>query len=187
MLFVVGNEKGLQLGILAPDLRASLRAIATACFLLSTFLPLPDLSVPGLMIFHDLVDFALALGARVRMRRLRSHDSCPSLSRHSHGARRIVVWALIVRLVADLIWSCCNFGNPESRPVNFLHNFLNADDHSVPLARSCTSWAIIRARSSGWERCSGHDSYIAPAKSVCRYVAPQSTQVLKSGASRKIL
>ena len=30
----------------APDLRASLNAIATACFRLVTFLPLPDFSVP---------------------------------------------------------------------------------------------------------------------------------------------
>lgn len=35
-------------GIFAPDFRASFRAIATACFRLVTFLPLPDFSVPSL-------------------------------------------------------------------------------------------------------------------------------------------
>jgi len=35
-------------GIFAPDLRASLSAIATACFFLVTFFPLPDFSVPSL-------------------------------------------------------------------------------------------------------------------------------------------
>src|ERR1700728_324191 len=41
-------------GIFAPDLRASLRAIATACFRLVTFLPLPDLSVPSFFSFITL-------------------------------------------------------------------------------------------------------------------------------------
>ena len=34
------------MGILAPERRASLSAMATACLRLVTFLPLPDLSVP---------------------------------------------------------------------------------------------------------------------------------------------
>jgi hypothetical protein len=42
------------LGTLAPDLRASLRAIATACFRLLTFLPLPDFKVPLLCSFMTL-------------------------------------------------------------------------------------------------------------------------------------
>jgi hypothetical protein len=46
------------LGIFAPDFRASLRAIATACFLLVTFLPLPDLSVPSFFSFITLWTFA---------------------------------------------------------------------------------------------------------------------------------
>src|ERR1700748_2847963 len=39
------------LGIFAPDLRASLKAIATACLRLFTFLPLPDLSLPSFCSF----------------------------------------------------------------------------------------------------------------------------------------
>src|SRR5262249_19797071 len=39
---------------LRPDLRASLRAIATACLRLFTFLPLPDFSVPSLCSFMTL-------------------------------------------------------------------------------------------------------------------------------------
>jgi hypothetical protein len=35
------------LGTFAPDFRASLRAMATACLRLFTFLPLPDLSLPS--------------------------------------------------------------------------------------------------------------------------------------------
>jgi len=42
------------LGIFAPDLRASLNAMATACFRLVTFLPLPDLSVPSFFSFITL-------------------------------------------------------------------------------------------------------------------------------------
>ena len=42
------------LGTLAPDFRASLRAIATACLRLFTFLPLPDLNVPCLCSFMTL-------------------------------------------------------------------------------------------------------------------------------------
>src|SRR5579872_3462454 len=49
------------LGIFAPDLRASLRAIATACLRLFTFLPLPDLSFPCLCSCITLLTFALPL------------------------------------------------------------------------------------------------------------------------------
>ena len=42
------------LGILAPDLRASLSAIATACLRLVTFLPLPDFNVPSFFSFITL-------------------------------------------------------------------------------------------------------------------------------------
>jgi hypothetical protein len=35
-------------GIFAPDLRASFKAIAIACFRLVTFFPLPDRSFPSL-------------------------------------------------------------------------------------------------------------------------------------------
>ena len=41
-------------GILAPERRASLRAIATACLRLFTFFPLPDLSFPCLCSFMTL-------------------------------------------------------------------------------------------------------------------------------------
>src|ERR1041385_1106275 len=41
-------------GILAPDLRASLSAIATACLRLFTFFPLPDFSLPCLCSFITL-------------------------------------------------------------------------------------------------------------------------------------
>ena len=41
----------LFFGILAPASRASFSAMATACFLLFTFLPLPDLSLPSLCSF----------------------------------------------------------------------------------------------------------------------------------------
>ena len=44
----------LFLGTFAPDLRASLSAIATACLRLFTFLPLPDLSFPSLCSFMTL-------------------------------------------------------------------------------------------------------------------------------------
>ena len=42
------RDEDFFFGILAPDLRASLNAIATACLRLRTFLPLPDRSVPCL-------------------------------------------------------------------------------------------------------------------------------------------
>jgi len=42
------------LGTFAPDFRASLRAIATACLRLFTFFPLPDFSVPCLCSFMTL-------------------------------------------------------------------------------------------------------------------------------------
>jgi hypothetical protein len=42
------------LGTFAPDFRASLRAIATACLRLFTFLPLPDLNVRCLCSFMTL-------------------------------------------------------------------------------------------------------------------------------------
>ena len=54
------------------------------------------------------------------------------LSRQSNGAGRIVVRALIIRLLLGLACSCCNFGNPKSRTVHFLQNFLYTDDHGVP-------------------------------------------------------
>lgn len=41
-------------GILAPDLRASLSAMATACLRLVTFLPLPDFNVPSFFSFITL-------------------------------------------------------------------------------------------------------------------------------------
>lgn len=47
------------LGIFAPDLRASLRATATACLRLLNFLPLPDFSVPSLCSFMTLWAFLL--------------------------------------------------------------------------------------------------------------------------------
>ena len=45
----------------APDLRASLSAIATACFRLLTFLPLPDFNVPLLCSFITLRIFCVPL------------------------------------------------------------------------------------------------------------------------------
>lgn len=41
-------------GILAPERRASLKAMAIACLRLFTFLPLPDLSLPCLCSFMTL-------------------------------------------------------------------------------------------------------------------------------------
>ena len=42
----VAHFEDFFLGMRAPDLRASLNAIATACLRLVTFLPLPDFRVP---------------------------------------------------------------------------------------------------------------------------------------------
>jgi hypothetical protein len=49
------------LGIFAPDFRASLSAMATACLRLLTFLPLPDFSVPDLCSFITLRTLLLPL------------------------------------------------------------------------------------------------------------------------------
>ena len=49
----------LFLGILAPDLRASLSAMATACLRLATFLPLPDFNVPCFISLITLRTFRL--------------------------------------------------------------------------------------------------------------------------------
>ena len=49
------------LGILAPERRASLKAMATACLRLFTFLPLPDLSFPCLCSFMTLWTLRLPL------------------------------------------------------------------------------------------------------------------------------
>ena len=51
----------LFFGIFAPDLRASLKAIATACLRLFTFFPLPDFSLPCLCSFITLWTLRLPL------------------------------------------------------------------------------------------------------------------------------
>ena len=56
-------------GIFAPDFRASLRAIATACFRLLTFLPLPDFSVPLLCSFMTLWIFRCPLEPALELER----------------------------------------------------------------------------------------------------------------------
>ena len=56
------------LGIFAPALRASLSAMATACFRLFTFLPLLDLRVPALCSFITLCTFSLPLPRTVDVR-----------------------------------------------------------------------------------------------------------------------
>src|SRR5256884_3001009 len=48
-------------GILAPERRASLKAMATACLRLLTFLPLPDFSFPSLCSFMTLWTLLLPL------------------------------------------------------------------------------------------------------------------------------
>jgi hypothetical protein len=48
-------------GTFAPDLRALLRPMAIACFLLLTFLPLPDFSFPSLNSSIVLPTFSCAL------------------------------------------------------------------------------------------------------------------------------
>src|SRR5579872_3194516 len=47
-------EDDFFFGMLAPDRRASLRAIATACLRLFTFLPLPDFNFPSFCSFITL-------------------------------------------------------------------------------------------------------------------------------------
>ena len=51
------------LGIFAPDRRASLSAMATACLRLFTFLPLPDFNVPCLCSFITLATLRLPFEA----------------------------------------------------------------------------------------------------------------------------
>src|SRR5579872_5194051 len=58
----------LFLGILAPDLRASFKAIATACLRLFTLRPLPDFRVPCLCSRITLATVRLPLPAELFVR-----------------------------------------------------------------------------------------------------------------------
>src|ERR1700748_3587732 len=89
------------LGIFAPDLRASLSAIATACLRLFTFLPLPDFSGPSLcscmtlrtverptvfLAGMYLFSHCLAKQSICRERRLQGHKSDPKRYARARGA-----------------------------------------------------------------------------------------------------
>lgn len=83
---IAGNRYDFLDGTFAPDLRASLSPIATACFLLFTLLPLPDFSFPSLNSFIVLPTFSCALSeyffAMISEFKLANKDISGSVEKH---------------------------------------------------------------------------------------------------------